>query len=79
MDFNVALKILSAFSACRLRLYKEFSGFPEAGSKEGESGYVVFADASLVNTQCYCKIIDFAESNNLTISPFGHYLMFSGQ
>jgi hypothetical protein len=79
MNFESALKILSTFSACHLRIYKEFSGFPEADSKEGESGYVVFADASLVKNQCYCELRDFAEANNLNITPFGQYLMVSGQ
>jgi hypothetical protein len=79
MDFKAALKILSAFSAFHLRIYKQFSGFPEAESQEGESGYVVFADASLVKNPCYCELRDFAETNNLNITPYGQYLMVSSQ
>jgi hypothetical protein len=77
MDFKAALKLLEAFPECRLRLFKQFSGFPQNSSKEGE--YIVFSDLSLVKEPCYCDLRDFAEEQNLSITSFGQYLMVSSQ
>jgi hypothetical protein len=80
MDFQEALNLLKEFSACRLRIYEQFPGFPASGSQDGQGGYVVFADASVVNEPCYCGLRDFAKVHNLRITPFGHFLMVvSGQ
>jgi hypothetical protein len=78
MDFETALRFLSAFSACRLRLVKQFSGFPNPYSQESDDEYVVFSDASLGNESCYCELKNFAEMHGLSITSFGQYLMFSG-
>jgi hypothetical protein len=77
MDFNAALKLLKTFSACQPKIYKQFSGFPEASSQESESGYAVFVDASLAQKVCYCELKEFAETNNLSIKPYGNCLMVS--
>ncbi len=79
MDFVEALKILRAFSACRLRVYRKFFGFPEYSSQEAEGEYVVFADGFLVEESCYCDLRDFAQAHNLNITPFGQYLMVSSR
>jgi hypothetical protein len=79
MDFEAALKLLKAFSACNLRIYKQFAGFPESGSQESDGKYVVFIKASLAKEPCYCELRDFAESHNLNITPFEQYLMVSGK
>jgi hypothetical protein len=78
MDFETALRLLRAFSACHLRIVKEFSGFPGSGNKESQGGYVVFSDISLANESCYRELENFAEKHDLSITPFGDYLMFSG-
>ena len=74
----MALRFLRAFSACHLRLVKQFSGFPDSYSREGEGGYVVFSDVSLGNESCYRELKNFAETHGLSITPFGDYLMFFG-
>jgi hypothetical protein len=79
MDLLAALNLVKAFPACNLRIFKQFSGFPNSFSKEAESGYVVFADPSLVNEPGYCALKDYAEACNLNITPFGQYLMISGE
>jgi hypothetical protein len=79
LDFDAALKLLRAFSACHPRIYKQFSGFPEADSHEAESGYVLFVDASLAMKTCYCALRDFAEEHNLSITPYGKSLMVSDE
>jgi hypothetical protein len=78
MDFQTALRLLSAFSACHLRLVKQFSGFPDSYSREGEGGYVVFSDVSLRNESCYRELKTFAEVHGVSITPYGQYLMFFG-
>jgi len=77
MDFEAALKLLKAFSACNPRIYKEFSGFPDSRSRETESGYLLFVAASL-EKPCYFELKDFAQKNNLNIKPYGKFLMVSG-
>jgi hypothetical protein len=77
IDFKVALKLLRAFPECHLRIFRQFSGFPEDSSKEGE--YVVFSDADLVKEPYYGELRDFAEKHDLCITPFGQYLMVSSQ
>jgi hypothetical protein len=77
MDFNAAVNFLKAFSACHPRIYKEFSGFPEDNCKESEKGYVLFVDPTLTKETCFCELKNFAETNNLTITPFRKYLMLS--
>jgi hypothetical protein len=79
MDLLAALKLLKAFPACNLRIFKQFSGFPDPFSQESESGYVVFADSSLVDEACYCEFRDYASTCGLTITPFGQHLMISDQ
>ena len=79
MDFAAALSILKAFSACNLRIYKEFAGFPESGSQENGSGYVIFADSSLEGKGCFNELKDFAKTHNLSITSMGHYLLVSGR
>jgi hypothetical protein len=78
LDLLAALKLLKAFPAYNLRIFKQFSGFPDSWSQEGESGYVVFADPSLVNEPCYCEFRDYAKARNLNITPFGQHIMISG-
>jgi hypothetical protein len=78
MDFETALRFLRAFSACHLRLVRGFSGFPYPYSHGNEGGYVVFSDVSLANESCYRELENFAEKHDLSITPFGDYLMFSG-
>jgi hypothetical protein len=78
MDFQAALKLLKAFSKCHPRIYKQFAGFPDEGSHESQSGYVVFVDTSLAKKTCDCKLEDFAETNGLSITPYGKSLMVSG-
>ena len=78
LDFEEALKLVKAFSACHLRIYEEFPGFPKSEILESERGYVLFVEACLVKGPCYCKLRDFAEANDLSITPFGKYMMVSG-
>jgi hypothetical protein len=78
MDFEAALSLLKAFSACRPRIYKEFSGFPDCTSQEAGKGYVLFVEASLANKQCCRNLRDFAEEHNLSVTPYGQFLMLSG-
>jgi hypothetical protein len=73
MDFKAALKLLEAFPECHLRIFKQFSGFPDDASKEG--GYIVFSDVSLAGEPCYCGLKDFVEEHSLSITHFGQYLM----
>jgi len=79
MDFNAAVNFLKTFSACQPRIYKEFSGFPEDNCKESEKGYILFVDPALSNETSFCELKNFAETNNLTITPFRKYLMVSGR
>jgi hypothetical protein len=79
MDLLAALKLVKAFPACNLRIFKQFSGFPDSFSQDAESGYVVFADPSLVNEPCYCEFRDYASACDLTVTPFGQHLMISGK
>jgi len=79
MDFEAAVNLLKAFSACQPRIYKEFSGFPEDNCKESEKGYVLFVDPSLAKKTCFCELKSFAETNDLSIIPYRKYLMVSGQ
>ena len=79
MDLLAALKLLKTFPACNLQIFKQFSGFPETFSQEAESGYVVFADPSLVDEPCYCEFRDYAIACGLTITPFGQHLMIYGK
>jgi hypothetical protein len=79
MDFLEALSLLKAFSAYKLRVFKEFAGFPVSSCRESGNEYVVFADASLAKEGCYFELRDFAEMHNLSVTPFGKYLMFSSQ
>ncbi|HEX7482258.1 MAG TPA: hypothetical protein VF350_02175 [Candidatus Bathyarchaeia archaeon] len=79
MDFEAAMKLLKAFSVCRPRIYKEFSGFPEGSCQEVvEKGYVLFVDPILAKKNCFCELKDFAETNNLSITPYREALMVSG-
>jgi hypothetical protein len=75
MDFETSLKFLRAFSACHLRLVKQFPGFPD---HESEGEYVVFSDVSLRNESCYRERKKFAETHGLSITPYRQYLMFFG-
>jgi hypothetical protein len=77
MDFGEALKILSLFSGCRLRIFRQFSGFPKDNCQQSEAEYVIFADASVANELCYRELSDYAESLDLCIVPFGEFLMVS--
>jgi len=79
MDFEAALELLKTFSACNLRIYKQFAGFPVSSSQESEGKYVVFVNASLAKEPCYCGLRDFANEHNFCITPYGQYLMVSGQ
>ena len=79
MDYQIALKLLKAFPACRLRIFRKFPGFPENGTQQSEGDYVVFVDSSVSGKPCYCDLKDYAEACDLSITPFGHYLMVSGQ
>ncbi len=79
LDFAEALKLIKTFSACHPRIYKEFSGFPQSEILESERGYVLFVEASLSKDPCYCKLRDFAEANDLSMTPFGKYMMVSGE
>jgi hypothetical protein len=74
MDFETALELFKSFPACQMRIFKQFSGFPDNGDQAG--GYVVFAYASVANEPCYCELRDYAKARNLSITPFGQYLMF---
>jgi hypothetical protein len=78
MDFETSLRFLRAFSACNLRVVKQFSGFPNSGSREDKGGYVVFSDITLRNEQCYRELKNFADAHGLSVTPFGQYLMFFG-
>jgi hypothetical protein len=78
MDFKVAMKLLKAFSACHPRIYKQFAGFPDARSYDSQGEYVVFIDACLTKKSCICRLEDFAETNNLSIKPYGKSLMVTG-
>jgi hypothetical protein len=78
MDFSSALKLLKAFSACRLRIFREFSGFPEDSSQQSGSGYVVFADNSIFQENYYIQLIEYAQERNLNLVPYGQYLLVSG-
>jgi len=77
MDFKAALELLKAFSACNLRIYKQFAGFPASSSQESEDKYVVFVDDSVAKKTCYCGLKDFAKAHNFRITPYGQYLMVS--
>jgi len=77
MNFEDTLKLLKAFSACNPRIYKEFAGFPDCRSREAENGYVLFVDASLKKPY-YFELKDFAQKNNLSVKPYGKFLMVSG-
>ena len=79
MDFNEALKLLKAVSAGRLRIFKQFSVFPENSSQQGLGRYVVFVDASIVKEPCHRELRDYTQACNLSIAPFGQYLIVSGQ
>jgi hypothetical protein len=79
MDFEAALKLLKAFSACNLRIYRQFAGFPVSSSQESEGEYVVFMNASFAKESCYCRLRDFANVHNFCITPYGQYLMVSSQ
>ncbi len=78
MDFEAAMNLLKAFSVCQPRIYKEFSGFPEDSCQENEKGYVLFVDPILAKKKCFCELKDFAETNNLSITPYREVLMVSG-
>ena len=78
VDFEEALKFLKAFSACNPRIYKEFAGFPEDRCGEAEKGYVLFVDPSDAKKDCFCELRNFAENNNLDITPYREALMISG-
>jgi hypothetical protein len=78
MDFPAALKLMRTFSGCHPRIFKQFAGFPEASCNESQSGYVVFVDTSLAKKTCMCELEDFAETNSLSIKPFGKALMITG-
>jgi hypothetical protein len=78
MNFEEAMNFLKAFSRCNPRIYKEFSGFPECTSQETEKGYVLFVDPFLAKKNCYCDLKNFAETNNLIITPYREALMVSG-
>jgi hypothetical protein len=78
MNFEAAMKLLKAFSLCHPRIYKEFSGFPEDSCQETEKGYVLFVDSSLAKKNCFCELKNFAENNNLSITPYREVLMVSG-
>jgi len=78
MDFENAMKLLKAFSACNPRIYKEFSGFPEYTCQETKKGYVLFVDPILAKKNCFCELKNFAETNNLSITPYREALMVSG-
>jgi hypothetical protein len=79
MDFEAAVNLLKAFSDCQPRIYKEFSGFPEDNCQEAEKGYVLFVDPYLAKKTSFCKLKSFAETNNLSITPYRKYLMVSGR
>jgi hypothetical protein len=78
MDFDGALKLLKAFSACNPRVYREFSGFPDDACREVDKGYVLFVDCNAAKKDCFCDLADFAKSNNLYITPYREVLMISG-
>jgi hypothetical protein len=79
MNFEAAMQLLKAFSACNPRIYKEFSGFPEDKCQESEKGYVLFVDPILTNKNSSCELKDFAETHNLSVTPYREVLMVSGQ
>ena len=79
MDFEAAMKLLKAYSACNLRIFKQFAGFPVSSSRESEGEYVVFVKASLAKDSCYSGLRDFANVHNFCIEPYGEYLMVSSQ
>ena len=60
MDFEAALELFKSFPACQMRIFKQFSGFPDNGDQTG--GYVVFAYASVANEPCYCELRDLCQS-----------------
>jgi hypothetical protein len=78
MDFEEALKFLRAFSACNPKIYKEFAGFPEENTREAEDGYVLFVDPCNSKNDLFCKLKDFAETNNLDITTYREVFMVSG-
>jgi hypothetical protein len=77
MQLSVAIKLLRTFPSCNLRIFKQFSGFPNGGS--AELGYVVFAPSSLLEDENYLELTAYAKTLNLTIEPYEQYLMVSGR
>jgi hypothetical protein len=77
MEFQAALKMMRAFSACNPRVYKQFAGFPETSTHESQSGYVLFIDSSIRDKPCYCELKDFARTHNLEVKAYGKNLMVS--
>jgi hypothetical protein len=78
LNFEAALKLLRAFSACNPRIFKEFAGFPNESSREVEKGYVLFVDIDTAKKDCFCELEAFAKTNDLYITPYREVYMVSG-
>ena len=78
MNFEAALKLLKAFSACNPRIFKEFAGFPEESRREVEKGYVLFVDFHAAKKDYFCALEAFAKTNDLCVTPYREVYMVSG-